>query len=168
MKFNIVINGCEHLLEASGNAAYRLDEQTFTADVIAVAPGVYSVLVGSSSVTIRVEASRETGCTEGTYSLEINGRRHSVSIRDPRQRVRSGGTQDHVKGKQNIIASMPGKVVRVMVSEGQAVGSGQGLVVVEAMKMQNEIRCPKEGVVQGIRVREGQPVAAGEILLSVE
>lgn len=63
---------------------------------------------------------------------------------------------------------MPGKAVRVLVSDGQRVESGGGLIVVEAMKMQNEIRCPKAGTVQNIRVHEEQAVSAGEILLSVE
>jgi biotin carboxyl carrier protein len=63
---------------------------------------------------------------------------------------------------------MPGKVVRVMVEEGQPVESGQGLVVVEAMKMQNEIKSPKAGVVKAVHVREGGSVGAGQALLVVE
>ncbi len=63
---------------------------------------------------------------------------------------------------------MPGKVVRVLVSEGQTVQSGQGLIVVEAMKMQNEIKSPKAGKIQKVLVREGHAVNAGEILLTVE
>ncbi|MBI4459929.1 MAG: biotin/lipoyl-binding protein [Acidobacteria bacterium] len=63
---------------------------------------------------------------------------------------------------------MPGKVIRVLVSENQSVEAGQGLLVVEAMKMQNEIKSPRAGCVQKVRVREGQTVTAGEVLLVVE
>ena len=62
------------------------------------------------------------------------------------------------------MAPMPGKVVRVLVESGSAVAAGQGLLVVEAMKMQNEIKSPKEGKVERINVREGQAVNAGEVL----
>jgi pyruvate carboxylase subunit B len=62
---------------------------------------------------------------------------------------------------------MPGKVVRVLVQAGEKVEAGQGLLVVEAMKMQNEIRSPKGGIVERLHVKEGQPVNAGEVLCIV-
>jgi biotin carboxyl carrier protein len=63
---------------------------------------------------------------------------------------------------------MPGKIVRVLVRGGQKVEAGQGLIVVEAMKMQNEIRSPKTGTVERLLVKEGQPVNAGEVLAWIE
>jgi biotin carboxyl carrier protein len=63
---------------------------------------------------------------------------------------------------------MPGKVVRLLVQVGDKVEAGQGLLVVEAMKMQNEIRSPKGGTVERLQVKEGQPVNAGEVLAWVE
>ncbi|HZV60180.1 MAG TPA: biotin/lipoyl-containing protein, partial [Candidatus Eremiobacteraceae bacterium] len=67
-------------------------------------------------------------------------------------------------GRQQITAPMPGKIVRVLVKEGEQVEVGQGLLVVEAMKMQNEIRSPKNGKVERVHVKEGQTVNSGEIL----
>jgi biotin carboxyl carrier protein len=71
------------------------------------------------------------------------------------------------QGRQQIVAPMPGKVVRVLVSAGDEVAAGQGLLVVEAMKMQNEIRSPKQGKVERFEVQEGQAVNAGEVLCVV-
>ena len=71
-------------------------------------------------------------------------------------------------GRQNIAAPMPGKVVRVLVSVGDTVEPGQGLIVVEAMKMQNEMKSPKAGIVAEIKTKDGATVAAGEILIVIE
>ena len=89
-------------------------------------------------------------------------------IVEPRRERRRDRTELALEGRQTVKAPMPGKVIRVLVSEGQAVDAGQGLIVVEAMKMQNEIKCPKAGSVQKVLVREGQAVNAGETLVIVE
>jgi biotin carboxyl carrier protein len=72
------------------------------------------------------------------------------------------------EGRQQLTAPMPGKIVRVLLSVDEAVASGQGVVVVEAMKMQNEIKSPKSGRVVEIRVNEGDTVDAGQVLAVVE
>jgi biotin carboxyl carrier protein len=71
-------------------------------------------------------------------------------------------------GASRLIAPMPGKLIRVLVEPGQDVGAGEGLVVVEAMKMENELRAPRAGKVVEVRVREGQAVEAGALLVVVE
>ena len=97
----------------------------------------------------------------------VNGRRYSMEVFDPRDlRPGRGGSANH--GRQEITASMPGRVMRVLVSPGDAVLEGQGLVVVEAMKMQNEMKSPKAGRVTEIRARADATVGAGEILVVVE
>ncbi len=73
-----------------------------------------------------------------------------------------------VSGPVRIAAPMPGKLVRVLVSPGQDVQAGQGLVVVEAMKMENEIKAPRAGRVKDVPAREGQAVDAGALLVVVE
>ena len=73
-----------------------------------------------------------------------------------------------VSGPARIVAPMPGRLVRVLVSTGQDVQAGQGLVVVEAMKMENEIRAPRSGRVKDVPAREGQAVEAGALLVVVE
>jgi biotin carboxyl carrier protein len=106
--------------------------------------------------------------TKGTgKEILVNGRRLSMEVFDPRDlRPGQGATANH--GRQEIAASMPGKVIRVLVAAGDAVKEGQGLVVVEAMKMQNEMKSPKAGRVTEIRARPDATVGAGEILVVVE
>ena len=91
----------------------------------------------------------------------------TAEVVDPRAwRGRTHGAVA-LEGRQHVVAPMPGKVVRVLVHEGDTVESGQGILVVEAMKMQNEIRSPKAGTVERLNVKEGQPVNAGEVLCVV-
>ena len=91
-----------------------------------------------------------------------------VEVRDPRSlRSRQGGAQDE-KGPRKIVAPMPGRVVRLLVAEGAEVEAGQGIVVVEAMKMQNEIKSPKKGMVKKITASEGAAVNSGDVLAVVE
>jgi biotin carboxyl carrier protein len=97
----------------------------------------------------------------------VNGRRLSMEVFDPRDlRPGQGASANH--GRREIAASMPGKVIRVLVAPGDTVQEGQGLVVVEAMKMQNEMKSPKAGRVAEVRARPDATVGAGEILVVVE
>ncbi len=86
---------------------------------------------------------------------------------DPREWRGRHGTLE-VQGRQQVVAPMPGKIVRILVQAGEAVEAGQGLVVVEAMKMQNEIRSPKSGKVEKIVAKEGETVNPGDVLVWVD
>jgi biotin carboxyl carrier protein len=86
---------------------------------------------------------------------------------DPRSWSGRRHAGSEAEGRQQIVAPMPGKIVRVLVIAGDRVEAGQGLLVVEAMKMQNEIRSPKSGTVESVQVEEGQAVNAGEVLCVV-
>ena len=90
-------------------------------------------------------------------SAIVDGRRHT-----------SGGHEVSADGEQRVTAPMPGRVVRVLVRAGDEVTLGQGLVVVEAMKMENELRAPRAGTVREIRVSEGMSVEANTVLVIVE
>jgi biotin carboxyl carrier protein len=153
------------------------------------------VMVDGRSATIRIENSRlryerEDGVViESDFSLEgtsvllngrsyrvskgagkeiwVNGRLLSMEVFDPRDlQPGQGSPANH--GRQEIAASMPGKVIRVLVAPGEVVEEGQGLVVVEAMKMQNEMKSPKAGRVVEVRARPDATVGAGEVLVVVE
>jgi hypothetical protein len=120
--------------------------------------GAWSVLIGSR--VYRVEPGAPGG-------LLVNGVPLAIELFDPRaSRGRQGSTANH--GRLNITAQMPGKVVRLLVSVDDAVEEGQGLVVVEAMKMQNEMKSPKTGRVVEVRAKPNSAVAAGEVLMVVE
>jgi biotin carboxyl carrier protein len=129
--------------------------------IIEVEPGVYSVLIDGRSF----EARAVTG-PQG-LGVQAGGRQFHAEVRDPRNFSRSsrealGG------GRQNLIAPMPGKVIRVLVAKGDAVEPGQGLVVVEAMKMQNEMKASRPGQVMDVRVHDGDTVTAGQTLVVLE
>ncbi len=124
-------------------------------------PGVYSVLRDGRSFEVRIVPSLEG------YAVYVGRDRFHADVRDPRNMSRSHdmplGT-----GRQQVASPMPGKVVRVLVNEGQEVEPEQGLVVVEAMKMQNELKASRAGKVSKVNVKNGATVGAGEVLVVVE
>jgi biotin carboxyl carrier protein len=117
---------------------------------------VYSVLLNGRSFEVRAD--------NGTVT--VNGRRCDVEVEDPRE-LRRRNANLMAEGQQILKASMPGKVVRLLVGEGDDVSANQGILVVEAMKMQNEVKSPKAGRVISVRVTEGSAVGAGDVLAVV-
>lgn len=106
--------------------------------------------------------------TKEHFDVNIRGRNCAVTIIDPK-RLRSDQNSDrHHHGVTEILAPMPGKVVRVQLEAGARVEKGAGIVVVEAMKMQNEMKSPRAGVVVSIKVKPGDTVNAGDVLAVVE
>jgi biotin carboxyl carrier protein len=166
MKYEITINGAQRGVEftppANESSLVRLtiDGRPVEACAVRVSPNVYSVLLGGRSIEVTGEQTRSG------LLLRANGREFQVEIADPRAWRGSRGTGIELKGRQQLVAPMPGKIVRVLVTAGQQVSAGEGLLVIEAMKMQNEIRSPKSGTVEKL-AREGQTVTAGEILAIV-
>jgi biotin carboxyl carrier protein len=138
-----------------------LDGRPVEADVVEVSPSVYSVLIGGQSFEARIESA------PAGLRVIVGGHEYAAVVRDPRQWRRHRSTAVEAEGRQQAIAPMPGKVVRVLVKAGDAVEAGQGLVVIEAMKMQNEVRSPKRGTVERLLVSEGQTINAGEVLAIV-
>jgi biotin carboxyl carrier protein len=160
-------------LEAKGGTPPRpekllrffFDGETLHADGEEISPGVYSILIDGRSYEAQV--SKRAGDAEGylsPYVVAVGLRHYLVEIHDPRRWRRDGaGVQE--KGPQEIVAPMPGKIVRVLVSENQEVVRDQGLLVIEAMKMQNEIRAPRAGRVERVYAQEETGVEAGFRLL---
>ena len=165
MTFDVEIDGIATRLQVQRDGEhcrFRLGEQEERrAQLAAVEPGVYSVLLDGRSYEARAEPG------EDCVWITIRGSRFRVAIRDPRRWSRTGG---HAPGqdRENVIASMPGKVVRVLVKPGESVAAGQGILVVEAMKMQNEMKTRRGGTVATVAVREGETVVAGAILATIE
>ncbi|MGA8223932.1 MAG: biotin/lipoyl-containing protein [Candidatus Acidiferrales bacterium] len=167
MKVEVELGGIAHSVELTrvdGRLSCLIDGEKLDADAVEVEPGIYSILMGGESFEVRVETRGEPG---GGLRVVAGNREFLADIRDPRQWRRHRGTAAEAEGRQKVLAPMPGKIVRVMVKAGDTVELKQGLLVVEAMKMQNEIRSPKSGVVERLLVNEGQTVNAGEILAIV-
>jgi biotin carboxyl carrier protein len=168
MKLEIQLTGAggkrKHLVEFERDVStVSLDGRPVDADAIQIGPNVVSVMLDGQSFEFHISRS-----PDGTLKLRCGQHEFSADLTDPRAwRGRKHGAVE-VEGRQEILAPMPGKVVRVLAAVGDAVEAGQGLLVVEAMKMQNEIRSPKSGKVERLLVKEGQNVNAGEVLAWVE
>jgi biotin carboxyl carrier protein len=164
MKYEVEIQGqlVNVVLEQrDGRVEARVGTRHYNLEVVSPEAGVYTVLAGDRIYEARVWA-REPN----SLSVTIDGQSFSTTVIDRKHRR---STVEHgIEGRQNLIAPMPGRVVRVLLAAGDEVTAGQGVLVVEAMKMQNEIKSPKAGRVLEVRVTEGANVDANQILAVVE
>ncbi len=126
-------------------------------------PGDYLLLEGTRVYNCRVEVSggRES---QSDYLVHVGEKTYQIKLVDPKRLSASQGSGTHQHGSAEIVASMPGKVVRVLVEVGAQVDAGAGIIVVEAMKMQNEIKTPRAGKVAALNATSGDTVNAGEVL----
>jgi len=164
MLYDVTIDGRNYRLDLSridGRWSCRLDGREIEVDSVLVRPDVLSLRVENMSYEVKSER------VANELQLWVGSSRFAVEVRDPRSlrgRTRAGDAQ----GPRKVTAPMPGKVVRLLVREGDEVEGGTGMAVVEAMKMQNEIKSPKKGTVQKVLVSEGAAVNAGDVLAIVE
>ena len=165
MVYEIIVGGNPYRLELEkeeGGWRCRLDGRTIDIDAIIPRRDVLSLLIEGCAYEIKREQ------TDSDLNIWVGSACFTVELRDPRSlrsRQRSAGDE---KGPRKILAPMPGRVVRVLVAENSEVEAGQGIVVVEAMKMQNEIKSPKKGVVKKISATPGAAVNPGDVLAIVE
>ena len=139
----------------------KVDGREYQLDASQPERGVYLLKHGSKVFQAAVTSDSGT-------SIEISGNSYDVAIHDPRKLRSNAGDAQQNDGRAEIKTAMPGKVVRILRSLNETVAKGDGLIVVEAMKMQNEMRSPKDGIVAAINTSEGETVNAGEVLLVVE
>jgi biotin carboxyl carrier protein len=166
MKLELEIEGQTRQVEivpegAAGHWQIRIDGAPVEADACLLRPGVLSLLMGGVAYRVVLDADLDEP------ALHLGARRLAWQADDPRSfrhRRRHGGAE----GPMTLKASMPGRVVRVLVERGAHVAAHQGIVVIEAMKMQNELKSPKEGRVAELRVAAGDTVASGEALAVIE
>jgi biotin carboxyl carrier protein len=162
VKYEIVINGKAATLSAAGeHFVYRTEgagcvERDYSA--APVGDGGWSILIEGRSYAVHVL---------GGGKVSVNGRVYQVDVFDPRG-SRGRRTPGGRTGPQVVATSMPGRVVRVLVTPGQQVAAGQRLIVVEAMKMQNEMKAPRAGRVASVKAEAGATVSAGDILVVIE
>jgi biotin carboxyl carrier protein len=165
MVYEITVNGKPHRLElehTDGRWQCRLDGREIKVDAVVPRRDVLSLLVDGHSY----EVKREQTATD--LHMWVGSTRYGVELRDPRSLQSRRKAAGDEKGPKKLVAPMPGRIVRVLVAEKSEVEAGQGIVVVEAMKMQNEIKSPKKGIVQQILAASGAAVNAGDVLAIVE
>ena len=158
----------EVTIEDAGGGRYRvvIDGSERTIDARRLGPGTWSLLLGDEIVTVDVDAGKD-----GELLCDVRGLVVPVKVVDARRRLlekaQAAAGSAH-KGPLPIAAPMPGKVVKLLVKPGDTVAASQPVAVVEAMKMENEIRSPRPGTVHTVHVKEGRTVEGQEALITVE
>lgn len=167
MTYDVIINGDTHRLVLEriddNNWRCRIGSHEMQVDAALTARDVLSILVGGKAYEIK----RETALN-GDVHVILGSARFSAEVQDPRSLKSRRAALGSEAGPARLLAPMPGKVVRILVAEKSQIEAGQGVIVVEAMKMQNELKSPKKGVVQKIMVAEGANVNAGDPLVIIE
>jgi acetyl/propionyl-CoA carboxylase alpha subunit len=166
MTLHIQIDGRTHRIELpdtlSGSIDCSLDGEPKQINVHLLSPGVLSLMIDGRSFRCILDE----GPTE--RAILLDGKRFVYALDDPRSlRSRRGAAAD-ADGPRPIKAPMPGRIVRILASVGDAVDAQQGILVIEAMKMQNEMKSPKAGNVARVSVAVGDTVQAGQVLAVIE
>jgi len=166
MKLQAEISGEKHEVEINRDGrsvTATVDGRSYDLDVSE--PEKEVLLVKNANKISQVFVSPNAG---SGFGVTIHGHALDVEILDPKRLRGAGKDSEHGDGMAEIKTAMPGKVVRILVESGAEVAKGDGIIVVEAMKMQNELKSPKDGTVKDIRAAEGQTVNAGDILVVIE
>jgi biotin carboxyl carrier protein len=176
VRYHAVVDGEERLVEVTTRGSlYRVaihpgaqerseaPPTVLEVDAVHLPGAALSLLVDGKSARVDLEP-----CKDGSLSVLVGEQTHAIELLDERRLLlRQAGGKFSLEGPQRVDAPMPGKVVRVLVNLGDTVAEGQGLVVVEAMKMENELRSPKAGVVKELHAQEGQAVESGAKLVVI-
>lgn len=166
MTYEILIDGTTHRIELErGEQGWvcRLDGDEVAVDAVIARPDVMSLIIGGTAYEVKREVANS-----GDTHYWVKNSRFAVEVRDPRSLRSRKAAAGAGEGPQKLVAPMPGKIVRVLLAAGSEVEAGQGVLVVEAMKMQNELKSPKKGVVKQVMASEGAAVNAGDVLAVVE
>jgi biotin carboxyl carrier protein len=167
MFYNVTIDGTVFRVDLdldreAGQWRCLVDGRAIQIDARLAQPDVLSILIDGAAFRARRER------IASGVRVWVGDQSYAAEVSDPRSLRSRKARTDSGKGPRPLVAPMPGKVVRFLVGENSPVEAGQGVVVVEAMKMQNEIKSPKKGVVLKLAVVEGAAVNAGDVLAIVE
>ena len=152
----------EMALKNIGPMQCRVDDDEIEVDARMIAPGVLSLLIDGRQFRCVLDRDLDGD------AVVVAGRRTPFSVADPRSLAAQSGTAAGSDGPRSVRAPMPVRVVRVLAAVGDEVEEHQGLVVIEAMKMQNELKSPKQGRVTRLAAEVGATVSAGDVLILIE
>ena len=184
MRFRIQIDEADHRVVSGADGGLMVDADRFEAKVTRPAADRLTVQVGDKSYEVRViENSAETGM----YVLELAGERIPITVTDVSRggaatarvatpAVAEGGASAEAASpsqpihvaSEGIRAPMPGRIVDVLIEEGDTVEAGDVVLILEAMKMENELRAPRKGTVTSVLVKKGDPAEGGQLLVTLE
>jgi len=153
---------------SGGRFAVEVDGRLWKVDAARIDAHTLSLIVDrvwpQGDTCASYEAAVTPGSAAGQLAVQVGSTLFAVTLNGRRRRAHAGHAGE---GPQRMVAPMPGKIVRILVQTGDAVRARQPLVVVEAMKMENELRAGRDGVVAGIHVREGASVESGALLVEI-
>ena len=147
------------------NLTAEVDGRRYELEVSEPEPNVYLFKHENQIYQIFVSPNERTG---EPYAVSVGSRNYEIKIYDPKRLRGSGAGDEQAAGASEIKTAMPGKLVRVLVEAGAEIKKGDGVLIVEAMKMQNEMKSPKDGTIKEIRFAEGATVNAGDVLAIIE
>ncbi len=168
MKYYATVDDETHEISVEATGQIRVDGVDVTADMQRIGNlDLYSLLVDNVSHEVYVEPAN--GNQPNVYGVLVAGARYLVKVQDERSRrlAQADRSLKPPAGELMIKAPIPGLVVKVGVAAGEVVEEGDSLVILEAMKMENELRAPREGTVHEVRVAPGDQVALGQLLVSI-
>jgi len=167
-QFSVRIGERAYIVETLDDQRIQVDGKAYNFSFREISPGVYSLLLDSAVFEVVAPAGHRNGDVAST-DVVVNGIPVGAVVDDHRSLLKKGmlKNRSHASGKRTIRAPMPGKVVKVEVKAGDQVIPGTGLIILEAMKMENEIKSTGAGVVEEVRVSAGMAVEKDEPLMSI-
>lgn len=143
----------------------EVDGRRYEVEASQPEPNVYLIKHENRVYEVFVSPNEKAG---EPYQVRVGTHELEIRLIDPKRLSGTSGSGALADGLAEIKTAMPGKVVRILVEKGSKVEKGEGVIVVEAMKMQNELKSPKDGIVKDIKISEGATVSAGDVLISIE
>lgn len=177
MIYLLSLNGKEHRAQVEtvrpGRYRITLDGEAFVVSARRPESGIYSLIVGPAGGADEFTGGKvveaDVDVATDAVTVGVRGEMFAIGAIDERRKnLRGAAAAAAGSGEGALKSPMPGKVVKILVAKGAKVTRGQGVVVVEAMKMENELGAPRDGVVKEISVAEGQPVEGGALLITLE
>lgn len=168
MRLKTLLQDREHelVLNVDGrNVVAEIGGRRYSLEIRARDENSYLIFNDTQVYECRVDSHQGSS---DIFDVALRGKTYPVTVIDPRRLRMDQNSDRHHDGTAEITAQMPGKVVRVLVEAGQEIATGAGLLIVEAMKMQNEMKSPRAGVVVSVNVSAGDTVEAGQLLALVE
>lgn len=168
MKLIAELDDEKHAVEIKRNGSKLtadIDGRLYELDASEPEPNVFLFKLENKIYQIFVSPNESEG---KAFSVNADNRNYDIKLYDPKRLRGSSGGGESAGGASEIRTAMPGKLVRVLVEAGAEIKKGDGVLIVEAMKMQNEMKAPKDGIVKEIRFAEGATVSAGDVLAVIE
>ena len=168
MKLQAELNNEKHEVEIKrdGDKVFaRVDEREYELEASEVEPNVFLLKNDNKIYEIFVAPRNEKSAP---YKVQIKNQEFEINLFDPKRLRGAKAADGQADGIVEIKTAMPGKLVRILAEQGAEIRQGEAVLVVEAMKMQNEMKSPKDGVVKEIRFEEGSTVNAGDVLAIIE